>query len=45
MRSLAIFLFERQRDHRGSCSSLPDWRSRNARNPNPLIGLFAKTRP
>jgi hypothetical protein len=45
MRSLAIFLFERQRSRRGGCSSLPDWQSRNARNPNPLIGLFTKGQP
>lgn len=44
MRSLAIFLFERQRHRRGGSQSLPDWQSRNARNPNPLIALLQKGR-
>src|SRR5262245_50375259 len=43
MRSLAIFLFERQRQRGGGSQSLPDWQSRNARNPNPLIALLLKT--
>ena len=42
MRSLAIFLFETQRHARGGSKSLPDWQSRNARNPNPLISQFLK---
>jgi hypothetical protein len=42
MRSLAIFLFERQRPRRGGSQSLPDWQSRNARSPSSLIALFAK---
>ena len=45
MRSLAIFLLERQRPHRGGRRSLPDWQSANARNPTPLIGLFTKGHP
>jgi predicted transposase YbfD/YdcC len=40
MRSLAIFLFERQRHQRGGSQSLPDWQSRNARHPNLLIAQF-----
>ena len=39
MRSLAIFLYERQRGRRGGKRSLPDWQSKNHRNPNPLIDL------
>lgn len=42
MRSLAIFLFERQRHDRGASKSLPDWQSRNARNPNLLIAQFLR---
>ena len=42
MRSLAIFLFERQRHPRSGSQSLPDWQSRNVRNPNPLIALLMK---
>jgi len=38
MRSLAIFLYERQRNKRGGEKSLPDWISKNHRNPNPLLG-------
>ena len=38
MRSLAIFLYERQRYKRGGEKSLPDWISKNHRNPNPLLG-------
>ena len=37
MRSLAIFLYERQRWRRKGKRSLPDWQSQNHRNPNPLI--------
>lgn len=37
MRSVAIFLYERQRDRRSGKKYLPDWESRNHRNPNPLI--------
>ncbi len=40
MRSLAIFLYERQRGRRGGKTSLPDWQSKNKRNPNPLINLL-----
>lgn len=40
MRSLAIFLYERQRTHRGGKKSLPDWQKKNHRNPNPLIHQF-----
>ena len=44
MRSMAIFLYERQRWRRGGERSLPDWQSKNHRNPNPLIGqLIAST--
>jgi predicted transposase YbfD/YdcC len=42
MRSLTIFLVEKQRPRRGGSQSLPDWQSRNARNPNPLIALLMK---
>ena len=38
MRSLAIFLYERQRNKREGEKSLPDWISKNHRNPNPLLG-------
>jgi predicted transposase YbfD/YdcC len=38
MRSVAIFLYERQRNRRGAKKSLPDWLRKNHRNPNPLIG-------
>jgi hypothetical protein len=41
MRSLAIFLYERQRDRRRGKRSLPDWQSKNHRNPNPLIAQFS----
>ena len=37
MRSLAIFLFELQREGRESKKSLPDWQRKNHRNPSPLI--------
>lgn len=40
MRSLAIFLYERQRGQRGGKTSLPDWQSKNKRNPGPLIHLL-----
>jgi hypothetical protein len=41
MRSLAIFLYERQRQRRRGKKSLPDWQSKNHRDPNPLIKLFS----
>jgi predicted transposase YbfD/YdcC len=40
MRSMAIFLYERQRHRRGAKKSLPDWQKKNHRNPNHLITLF-----
>ena len=40
MRSLAIFLFEFQRNKRDSKKSLPDWQRKNVRNPYPLITLL-----
>ena len=40
MRSLAIFLYERQRARPKGKRSLPDWLDQNHRNPNPLIQLF-----
>jgi hypothetical protein len=40
MRSAAIFLYERQRNRRNGEQSLPDWQSRNHRDPNPLIRLL-----
>ena len=40
MRTLAIFLFERQRSRRGAKGSLPDWLSNIHRDPNHLIGRF-----
>lgn len=40
MRSMAIFLYERQRGRRGGKKSLPDWQSKNKRNPSSLIGLL-----
>jgi hypothetical protein len=40
MRSLAIFLYERQRADRYAKRSLPDWQKKNHRNPNPLINHF-----
>lgn len=40
MRSLAIFLYERQRADRHGKRSLPDWLKKNHRNPNPLINHF-----
>jgi hypothetical protein len=40
MRSLAIFLYERQRSRREGKGSLPDWQAKNHRNPNALISLL-----
>jgi hypothetical protein len=40
MRSLAIFLYERQRAKRHGKRSLPDWLSHNHRRPHALINLF-----
>ena len=40
LRSLAIFLYERQRWRRQGKRSLPDWLAQNHRNPNPLISLM-----
>lgn len=40
MRSLAIFLYERQRGRPAGKRSLPDWQDNNHRHPNPLIHLF-----
>ena len=37
MRSLAIFLYERQRGDRHGQRSLPDWQRKNHRQPNPLL--------
>jgi len=37
MRSVSIFLFERQRSGRDGKKSLPDWQRKNHRNPSPLI--------
>lgn len=45
MRSLAIFLYERQRAHRHGKRSLPDWLRHNHRHPTPLINLFTATVP
>jgi hypothetical protein len=45
MRSLAIFLFERQRGDRNGKDSLPDWQRKNHRNPNSLIARFATGAP
>lgn len=41
MRSLAIFLFERQRADRAGQGSLPDWQRQNHRQPNALIARLA----
>ena len=44
MRSLAIFLYERQREARHGQRSLPDWQRQNHRQPKPLLNpLMAKT--
>jgi hypothetical protein len=40
MRSLAIFLYERQRGDRQGKRSLPDWQRKNHRWPNALIDRF-----
>jgi hypothetical protein len=40
MRSLAIFLYERQRGRPKAKRSLPDWQRNYHRHPNPLIALF-----
>jgi hypothetical protein len=40
MRSLAIFLHERQRGEPQGARSLPDWQRRNERDPNGLLHLF-----
>lgn len=37
MRTLAIFLYERQRGGRHAQRSLPDWQRKNHRQPNPLL--------
>lgn len=41
MRSLAIFLYERQRGARAGQPSLPDWQRQNHRRPNALIARLA----
>lgn len=40
MRTLAIFLYERQRGGRNGKRSLPDWQRQNHRQPNSLIDQF-----
>ena len=40
MRTLAIFLYERQRGNRQAKRSLPDWQRKKHRQPNPLIDRF-----
>ena len=40
MRSVSIFLHERQKGAKGGKKSLPDWQSRNHRDPNPLLRLL-----
>jgi len=40
MRSLAIFLYERQRRDPHAKHSLPDWQRKNHRQPNGLINRF-----
>ena len=40
LRSLAIFLYERQRGARHAQRSLPDWQRKNHRQPNPLLNRF-----
>lgn len=40
LRSLAIFLYEQQRERRGGKQSLPDWEHHNHRHPNGLIRLL-----
>ena len=44
MRSLAIFLYERQRSRRDAQTSLPDWQRKNHRNPTPLLKEFTQKR-
>lgn len=41
MRSVAIFLYERQRGGRQAKRSLPDWQRKNHRQPNSLIEQFS----
>ena len=41
MRSLAIFLYERQRAKRHGKRSLPDWLRHNHRHPQHLINLLS----
>jgi len=43
MRSLAIFLYERQRGGCHGQRSLPDWQRKNHRQPNPLLGRMMAT--
>lgn len=45
MRSLAIFLYERQRSRRDGKRSLPDWQRKNHRHPTPLINLLTDQAP
>jgi hypothetical protein len=45
MRSLAIFLYERQRNRRNAKRSLPDWLKMNHRQPTALIKLFTHPTP
>ena len=40
LRSLAIFLYERQRGDRDGERSLPDWQRKNHRQPSALIARF-----
>ena len=42
-RSLAIFLFEQQRESRGAARSLPLYEKRNHRRPRTLIDRFMKS--
>ena len=44
-RSLAIFLYERQRGPRGGKQSLPDFARHNLRQPNELIRRFLAPTP
>lgn len=44
MRSLAIFLYERQRTRPKARRSLPDWQQGNHRQPNPLLRLLTSGR-
>ena len=45
MRSLAIFLYERQRNRRNGKQSLPDWQRKNHRQPTSLITQFTTPAP